>query len=362
MNDTAAQFTAAVGRYRNILIYIQGSPDPDAIASSFALKIILSRLGIRSKITLTKKISLPQNRAFVRLLDIHLADIKKTDISAFDSYIIADFQSNFVQGISGKIPCAAHIDHHEAGCDSVPSDFSLIRPDAGSTSALVAWLVRNIGIEFTRDEMKSMATALIFGIQTDTDEYRHATETDMKALKYLSAWSDSAIINRISGIPLSHETMLCYKNALEKELVYREWGIYGAGFIEIGNRDSIAITADLLLKKTKHKTVVVFAIVEDRVKHDLFIDVSFRTDNPLVDLNTIIKKITPTGGGRKFKGAYQVRMKYFSICPDRELLRQLVETTTIARIKEARDGIYLEEIKRIPARILNRISSLLKNK
>lgn len=361
-NNYAAGFTSAAGRYKNILIYIQGSPDPDALASSYALKIILSKLNIKSRIVFTKKVSLPQNRAFVRILKIPAEDVKKTDTSVFDSYIVTDFQSNIIDGISDKIPCAAHIDHHEPGCATVPADFSLIQPDSGSTSALIARIIRESGIGFTNEEMKAMATALMFGIQTDTDDFRHAPETDMKALRYLSSWADNEILNRISAMPLSHETMDCYKKALENELLYKEWGIYGAGFMDIENRDSIAITADLLLKNRKHKTVAVYAIVEDRSRDDCFIDVSFRTDNPGTDLNRLIKNITPAGGGRKYKGAYQVKMKYFSVCPDRELLWKTAEVTTIERIKKARDGIYIEEIKRIPARIFNRILSTLKNK
>jgi nanoRNase/pAp phosphatase (c-di-AMP/oligoRNAs hydrolase) len=358
----SAEFSSAVKKYRRILIYIQGSPDPDAIASSYAIKIILSRMNIESEIISTKKISLSQNKAFVRSLDIPLKTGVKPEPEKFDAYIVTDFQSNIVQGITGRIPCAAHIDHHEPDCSVSDADFSLVRPDSGSTSSLVAMILRQSSLTFTESEMRSMSTALMFGIQTDTDDFQHTSKIDMEALRYLSEHADMAVIRKIEGIPLSPETMKLYRRALENTVVYKDWGIYGTGYIDIEHRDSIAIAADLLLKNTGHKTVAVYALVEDRKKDDLFVDVSFRTVVETLDLNRLIKRITPTGGGRKFKGAYQVRLGYLNACRERELLWQVTESATFKRIKEAREDLYINEIKNLPARAFEKIASFLKNK
>ena len=42
MIKAASDFLASVKKYRNIMIIIQGSPDPDAIASSYALFTLFS--------------------------------------------------------------------------------------------------------------------------------------------------------------------------------------------------------------------------------------------------------------------------------------------------------------------------------
>jgi len=361
-NDPSGAFTEAVSRYRKILIFIPGSPDPDALASSYAIRTILDTMGIGSEIVSEKKISLPQNRAFVKSFSIPLVQAKTINPERFDSYIITDFQSNVIEGITGRIPCAVHIDHHEKSHNNAPADFSYIRTESGSTSALVAHILKGLSNPIPPDRMTSIFTALIFGIQTDTDSFRHASKTDMEALKFLSLYADNEKLNSISAIPISRETMLYYKTAGENELIYKDWAIYGIGYLDISHRDSLAITADLLLKNRNHKAVAVFAIVEDRQNKDLFIDVSFRTDSPAIDLNTLIKKITPTGGGRRFKGAYQIKMKYFNACPDREILWRAAESTTIARIKEARDAEYITEIKNITRRAIDRFAALLKHK
>lgn len=342
MNNTEA-FIQAVKKYKYIMIVISGSPDPDALASAHALKIILSSVSISSDIMITKKISLSQNKAFVRYLNIPVAYKKSLTPGKYDAYIVPDFQTNIVEGITGIIPCAAHIDHHTKTDIKAPSDFSLIRTDAGSTSSLIALIIKDLITALNKKDLVSASTALMFGIQTDTDKYEHATPIDIDALRYLSEYSDKEIINRINGIPISPVTMKYYKKAVENPHVYKDWKLYGIGYIDIANRDSIAIAADLLLKKPDNRTVVVYALVEDKSRNDLFLDVSIRSRSEDLDINALIKDITVTGGGRQYKGAYQIKLDYFHTCPDKELLWKTVELTTIEKLKKARDGVHIGE-------------------
>ncbi|HNX24693.1 MAG TPA: DHH family phosphoesterase [Spirochaetota bacterium] len=359
MNNTEA-FIQAVKKYKNIMIIISGSPDPDALASAHALKILLSSLTINSDIMITKKLSLSQNKAFAGYLSIPVSFKKKLSPEKYDAYIVPDFQTNIVEGISNFIPCAAHIDHHTKTDIKVPSDFSLIRTDAGSTSSLVALLIKDHLPVLDRKNLVSASTALMFGIQTDTDKYEHTTPIDIDALRYLSEYSDQKIINKINGIPISPSTMRYYKKAAENQHSYKDWKIYGIGYIDIEHRDSIAIVADLLLKEIDNQTVVVFALVEDKSRNDLFLDVSFRSRSENLDINALIKNITATGGGRQYKGAYQIKLEYFRACPDKNLLWETVEITTIDRLKKARDGIYISEISSFYSSVLKRAVSFFK--
>jgi nanoRNase/pAp phosphatase (c-di-AMP/oligoRNAs hydrolase) len=342
MNNTET-FIQALKKYKYIMIVISGSPDPDALASAHALKIILSSISISSDIIITKKISLSQNKAFVRYLNIPVTYKKSLTPEKYDAYIVPDFQTNIVDGITGIIPCAAHIDHHTETDLKAPSDFSLIRTDAGSTSSLIALIIKDLITALNKKDLVSASTALMFGIQTDTDKYEHATPIDIDALRYLSEYSDKGIINRINGIPISPVTMKYYKKAVENPHLYKDWRLYGIGYIDIATRDSIAITADLLLKKPDVKTVIVYALVEDKSRNDLFLDVSIRSRSEDLDINGLIKDITVTGGGRQYKGAYQIKLDYFHACPDKELLWNAVELTTLEKLKKARDGVQIGE-------------------
>ena len=358
MNNTEV-FLQAVSKYKNIMILILGSPDPDALASAHAIKILLSSVSIESDIVITKKISLSQNRAFVKYLEIPVIYNKSLTPLNYDAYIIPDFQTNIVDEITGNIPCAAHIDHHTITDKKAPANFSLIRTDAGSTSSLIALMIKDHYPPLENNNLISASTALMFGIQTDTDNYEHATPVDIEAMHYLSEYSDKEIINKISGIPISPSTMRYYRKAMENMHVYKEWNFYGIGYIDIEHRDSIAITADLLLKKA-HNTVIVYAIVEDAERESLFLDVSFRSKSEDLDINALIKNITNTGGGRQFKGAYQIDLNYFHICPHKDILWKTVETTTIEQLKKTMDGIYTGDIRSFYSSALKRALSFFR--
>jgi len=360
MNKTAHQFLEAVSKYKNIAIYIPGSPYPDAVASAYAINKILKHLSVESDIFAEKKLSLPQNQAFLDLLKIPVNFGKGVNPKKYDAYIVPDFQNNRVEKIGDLIPCAAHIDHHGKSRHGINSDFSLIRTDSGSTSTLVALIMKHLDIFFNDREMISIATALTFGIQTDTDKYNHTTPLDLEALTYLESFADKEILKSINSIPLSPATLLCYNKSRANEIVYKDWGIFGIGYIDAKHRDSIAISADMVLKNTEHKTVAIFAIIEYHKKNELYLDVSLRSDSAAVDLNRVIKRITPNGGGRQYKGAYQIKLNYFRNAPDPDMLWSVVEATTIETLKKSRDTLYISELESFYSNLKNRLLSFLK--
>ena len=337
---------AAITKYRNIIIVIKGSPDPDAIASSYALSAICSRMNVSSSIVSSKKISLPENRAFVSILDIPLhISPALPNIKEFDAYIVADYQSPAARELVGSLPCAVFIDHHEPAEEEISADFIMRETDAGSTSTLIGLLIKNQGIELEPKVMRSVSTALLYGIYTDTDKYSHAGELDYEAMDYLSKYSDHDLFNRISSTPLSQKTMQLLKKAIKNKTSYKDWLIAGIGYVDADSRDSIAIVADFLLKREAYSMVIVFAAIEDAGRGRLTLDASFRSSSGFLNLNEVIKKITPEGGARKFKGAYQVDIGYVNHCPDRKLLWDVIYLSTMELLKHSRDELYITELK-----------------
>jgi nanoRNase/pAp phosphatase (c-di-AMP/oligoRNAs hydrolase) len=337
---------AAIKKYRNIIIVIKGSPDPDAIASAYALRAICSSLNVSSSIVSVKKLSLPENRAFVSILDIplHISPYLP-NMKEFDAYIVADHQSPAAREMVGSLPCAVFIDHHEPSEEEINADFILRDTEAGSTSTLIALLIKNLGAELEPEVIKSVSTALLYGIYTDTDKYSHAGELDYEALDYLSRYSDHDLFNRISSTPLSRKTMQLLKKAIASKTSYKDWLIAGIGYVDADSRDSIAIVADFLLKREAYPMVISFAAIEDKERGLLTVDASFRSASGFLNLNEVIKKITPEGGARKFKGAYQVDISYFNHCPDRNLLWDVIEQSTMEHLKKIRDELYIIELK-----------------
>jgi nanoRNase/pAp phosphatase (c-di-AMP/oligoRNAs hydrolase) len=360
MNKEAARFIEAVSKYNLIAIYIPGSPDPDAIASAYAIKLMLAHLNVQADIFAEKRLSLLQNQAFIDKLKIPVFFNKEINISKYNAYIVPDFQNNHIEHVSDSIPCAAHIDHHGKSKSTLKADFSLLRADVGSTSTLVALIIKNSGIDFSKSEMESLATALTYGIQTDTDKYSNISSVDLEALVFLSEFTDSSILEGINSIPPSPETLQHYYNAMKNEVIYKDWAFYGLGYIGGRNRDSIAIVADMILKNSAHRVVAVFAIIEDHKKKETYLDVSLRSSSSSVDLNRLIKKITPNGGGRKYKGAYQVKLNYLQNTPDSDMLWQVVEAATLETLRKSRDSFYITGLESIYGNIKKKVRSLIK--
>ena len=342
----AMEIVKIAGKYRYILIYIKGSPDPDAIAASYALKLILEHYGTKADIESPVFPSLPQNVKMVK--DLHLPvhfGTTGNHMNRYDAYAVLDHQSAVVEGVTGVIPCAFHIDHHEPVEDHIPVDMPVRSRDAGSASTIMAFILEELAAElnFNKKIRMRAATALYYGIQTDTDNFKHCEDLDEQAVDIISPECDKRLLRDLSAIPFSKEFMDFFNRALEGRIIYKDWLISGIGFIDEKHRDVLSIIGDFLLKREEISTAVVFSIVEK--KKGLTLDVSFRTKAEDFNLNELIKRITSEGGGRKFKGAYQVNLDYFIHCTDRDLLWQAVSTTTIEVLKSQRDTHGFDGIK-----------------
>ncbi len=361
MKQSAQKLKRVLKKHRKLLILIKGSPDPDAIASSYALKILCDYLNIDSVILATTVISLPQNREFVKIFNIPIKfESSLKNIDGYDGYAVIDHQSVIVEDLTHRIPCSIHIDHHETVTESLPVKFRLIDEKAGSTSTLITLLLNEMKIEFDEKTKKNISTALMFGIETDTNKYSYASKKDYEALALLAGFTNSRIINRLSGYPLSVKAVGLIARATENKHIYKDWLISGIGFLDESDRDLIAITADYMLKRDDVSTIVIFALIEKR-NSELVLDVSLRTNSENINLNSLIKSITSSGGGRKFKGAYQVDMNYFSHCPDKNLLWDLINDTTVEIICKKRDKLYITELKGFFSKLKERVVNIFED-
>ena len=175
-----------------VLIVCHDNPDPDALASAMAMKHLCESLEKDVTIIHGGMIEHQQNRAMVRLLNLDvrklILDWEVEDIlKESDLVICVDFSH---PGANNILPetCVPHIviDHHTS--ETRPAgDVILVRSEFAATSSLVASILMNSGIEINRE----VATALAFGIRTDTLGFtRSFNAVDLRALSWLGAWVD----------------------------------------------------------------------------------------------------------------------------------------------------------------------------
>lgn len=336
--EKAVELKEKIKQYKHLLIYIKGSPDPDALAAGFVLKLICEGLDIKATILSPDPPSLPQNIKLIK--DLHLPvhfKAPEENLKKYDAYAIVDHQSVFIEEVTGVIPCAIQLDHHKPADEKLPVDFKVVMENIGSTSAIITLLLKELDLTIDEPLRKRAATALYYGVQTDTDNFQRATPLDMEALAIVAADVDKAILNKINHLPFPKEAMDSLNLALQNQVVYKDWLIADIGYSDEKFRDNIAIIGDFLLKREDISTVVVFSIVtKDR---GLALDASFRTKDEHINLNRLIKELSKDGGARRYKGAFQVNLDYFVHSPDKELLWKTVHDTTIEALKKKIDDV-----------------------
>jgi hypothetical protein len=94
-----------------VALLVQNEPDPDGISSAMALRKVLGRHAPSTPIVSFGKVSRPENRAMLKLLDIEVQQIKEKDLKKFDKIVCLDCQPSFFKSFNLP-PVSAVIDHH----------------------------------------------------------------------------------------------------------------------------------------------------------------------------------------------------------------------------------------------------------
>lgn len=313
------------------LIAIRGYPDPDSIASAMAHAYIAEHHDIEATILYFDDISHQENRALVKKLAIEMVRYSSTmDLSEYDRMAIVDTQILDLPPDVEKIPTLSVVDHHKIQGDTV-AEFLDIREDAGATCSIYAeYLADNLGkMERENPACAKLASALLYGIRSDTDDYLLARELDYRAASFLAPYADHELLMSISKQNVSPRTMEITQKAYANKVVAGTFLISGVGFVRDEDRDSIGQAADYLLQREGIDTVLCYGIVNNQ-----FVDGSLRTTSSVVDPDRFLKELLGTdstgqafGGGRAEKGAFKIELGPFAHCGDRELLWNMVQRT-----------------------------------
>ena len=244
-----------------LAVFAHDNPDPDAIASALALARIAQRAGIETTACYFGEISHQENRALVNLLDLELQTFDSPEeLPSFGSIALVDHSR---PGINDQLPPETDIDividHHPPRAP-VEASFVDMRSDVGSTSTLLVEYLRKLGI----DPPPELATALLFGIQVDTDDFsREVATNDFEAAASLVPSVDTATLERIESPRVSVETMEILASAIVNQDV-RD-GVLSSYVGTISDRDALAQAADQLLTMEGVSTTLIFGTMDDTV-------------------------------------------------------------------------------------------------
>lgn len=307
------------------IVVLQDYPDPDAISSAFAYKLMAVRHEIIADIAYGQQVSHQQNIALIKLLGIPLvpsADL--LNVSGYQGSVFVDGQgtnSTLTQRLAeAGVRVVAIIDHHARQEGAPTAEFVDIR-HVGATATILAGYAKAgmLELEASRRESVIAATALMHGIMTDTKDFINASEEDFAAAAFLGPYVDKASLTGILRQPRTRKTMDTIQLALQNRILRENYSIAGIGYVRAADRDAIPQAADFLLTEENVHTAVVYGIVTGEREGQPIESLvgSLRTNKLTLDPDAFIKEVFGRsdagqfyGGGRTEAGAFEIPIRF----------------------------------------------------
>lgn len=305
------------------LIVMHDFPDPDAISTACAHQVISAAFEIETDIIYVGRISHAQNIALVHLLEIDLIKFEGTLPREYDAAVFVDNQgstcSEIVQALeSAGVPSLIVVDHHEPQ-EMLSPEFADVRPVGAAATLYAEYLSQNIvQLDASNKEHVAMATALMHGLISDTNNFIRAQEADFQAAAFLSKFADAELLSHIMKQARSKQVMGTIHKALDNRIVVENYSIVGIGYLRAEDRDAIPQTADFLLTEANVHTVIAYGIVDRGDAGESLIG-SMRSTEITINPDAFFKEVLGKdengrfyGGGKTTAGGFEIPVGFLS--------------------------------------------------
>jgi nanoRNase/pAp phosphatase (c-di-AMP/oligoRNAs hydrolase) len=285
---------------RPVTIVTHDNPDPDAIASGWALWVLLRK-------TRDQAARLIGRGAIVRAENQHMLRVLRPPLDLVDdipdgqtAVVLVDCAptaSNHPLKGSSIWPVAV-IDHHEPSQEGFRVAHRDIRPRAAATAGICAGYLREQSLEPEAE----LATALLYAIRTEiTGPEARLTRTDRGIIAWLSGYADHGVLAEIEAAPLSHAYFSDLLLALENVFIYEDTAV--CFLPQASGTEIVGEVADLLIRcEGVHRVLCGAAIGNDLI-------VSARTTSQGGDVLPLLRS-TLNGfgnwGGHKHRGGGKI--------------------------------------------------------
>ena len=329
-------FSLLAGWEGTLGIITHKNPDPDAISSAIALAEIAKQANPRSlatRIFYEGNIGHQENRTFVNLLDIKMEHLTADALAKCTYLAMVDCEG---PGANNDVPPQTKIsiivDHHREGKHAAAQGtFTDIRPGVGATASIMTQYLQELDIPVD----KRVATALLYGIRTDTREFkRNVTPQDLNYAGFLLPLTDAALLDKIMSPSMSQETLEVIGSAIQNRRVQSGYLFSNVGYVM--NRDALPQAADLLITLEGVNTALVYGIT------DTAIVISARNRDIRLHIgNALSEAFGDMGdaGGHPNMAAATLPLHYFGKVEDKARLLEIVIDPVL---KKFRDLVGLE--------------------
>ena len=245
------------------LIVTHDYPDPDCIAAAFGIQLLLTHWGVKtSQITFGGFVGRAENRAMIRYLNIQTIPLILIEFTDYDSTIVVDTSvgdGNISLELKHQVDIV--IDHHPHTNLVNKQTFYDIQENVGSTSTIVTKYLRAENCTIP----KNVATALFYGIKTDTKQLsRNVSFDDIECYKYLFELIDHKDLSNIEYPDRDSEYFRILHHAVESMTFYDD----NFGYTHLGvvsTPDFIAEIADLFHSLENLEIMICSAIFKNQI-------------------------------------------------------------------------------------------------
>jgi nanoRNase/pAp phosphatase (c-di-AMP/oligoRNAs hydrolase) len=285
---------------RSMLIIVQNTPDPDAIAAAAALRELANeRHEIACSIGHSGGIWRAENQALLRYLALNTRPLSDLELSRFDRLSMVDAQPGAGNvSFDASVRLDVVIDHHPIRKETRSARFTDIRSRYGATSTILYEYLKAAEIEIPTP----IATAMVYGIRSDTQDLgRESTRADVEAFLDLYPNANPRALGRIVQATLPRSYFSKLRTALDEARVHGNVIVSYLGQLE--SPEMIAEAADLLLRAEEVLWTMTLGVVDD------WLHVSLRTTDRERHAGRIARNLAGRkgfGGGHQALAAAQI--------------------------------------------------------
>jgi nanoRNase/pAp phosphatase (c-di-AMP/oligoRNAs hydrolase) len=314
-----------------VAILMYGSPDPDAVASSMALREILTQTQPLAKCVFvaTEPVVRYQNAEFIREMKVEIQMLAKVDLKEFRLIAIVDAQPTFFGDLLGEAKPQIVLDHHP--CKTVwHASLADVRPNYGALSTIMTEYLLAARAKIP----KRLYTALLYGIRSDTVNFeRDASLEDIGAyyLNFLRA--NRQLIRRIELNQIPDRYLKYFDYAYQHKRRYRDRVICFLGPVE--SADACVQVADFFLRIINIFYVIIAGIVKDRLV------IIFRGDGYRQDCGAIARKAFGqfgSAGGHRSAARVEIPLETLTTALDGDISQEAVDRFLVQRLRRKRES------------------------
>lgn len=273
-----------------LTILTHDHPDPDALASAWALAYLAQHLGkIRCRIVYGGAIGRAENRVMAERLLVPARPLRKGELAGVPHLALVDTQPPFKNNRCPprRIPDLI-VDHHPRHADT-QADLALIDEEVGATTTIMVEALALAGLRVPR----RLATGIVYGIGSETQNLgREATPRDMDAYQAFWPKANMKTLWRISYPQRSEAFFETLARAVREAFVVGR--VVGVHLGEVNTPDRVAQMADFLLTLEKMRWSIVTARFQGRLH------VSLRSNDAGAGAGRLLKRLL--GGGNRGGG------------------------------------------------------------